>query len=129
LFDSRQLPGEIVDVLVVRDAALECCAEDIRRLIAGQQRALAYLARHRKDALARMAPRLGLPPADVAQSLAGLVLPDTPYNRTLLGGRPPALQASAQRQAALMQRHGLLATAPDTRGLVDGRFAHGEGSK
>lgn len=129
LFDSRQLPGEIVDVLVVRDDALECCAGDIRRLIAGQQRALAYLARHREDALARMATRLGLSPADVAQSLSGLVLPDTSYNQTLLGSKTPALQASAQRQAELMQRHGLLATALDTRGLLDGRFTREEAAQ
>ncbi len=129
LFDSRQLPGEIVDVLVVRDEALKCCAEDIRRLIAGQQRALAYLARHREDALARMTPRLVLPPAGVAQSLSGLVLPDMPYNRALIGGSTPVLQASAQRQATLMQQHGLLATAPDTRGLLDGRFTRDEAAK
>lgn len=126
LFDSRMLPGEIVDVLVVRRDALDCCTQAIARLIAGQQRALDYLARQREDALARMAPRLGLSPPDVARSLEGLILPDAAYNRSLLDGPTPDLAETARHQARLMRQRGLLSTEIDTRGLIDGRFLQPE---
>jgi len=124
LFDSSMLPGEIVDVLVVRRQALDCCARDIARLIDGQQRALEYLARHRGDALARMSPRLGLAPADIARALEGLVLPDDAYNRSLLDGPTPDLAETARQQARLMQQRGLLSSGIDSRSLIDGRFLH-----
>lgn len=122
LFDSRSLPGQIVDVLVVRREALACCSADVARLIQGQQRALRHLARNRTDALARMAPRLGLPPDDIAVALEGIVLPDTAYNRSLLGGPAPDLAETAWHQSRLMQQRGLLVSHIDTRALIDGRF-------
>ncbi len=126
LFDSRMLPGEVVDVLVVRRDALDCCTRAIARLIDGQQRALDHLARHREDALAHMAPRLGLSSTDVARSLEGLVLPDAAYNRSLLDGPTPDLAETARHQARLMRQRGLLSTDIDTRGLIDSRFLQPE---
>ena len=38
LFDSRAMPGEVVDVLVARKEALACCSERIEHLIKGQQK-------------------------------------------------------------------------------------------
>lgn len=123
LFDSRALPGEIVDVLVARRAALECCAPRIRQLLQAQQRALIYLAEQRSDALVRMAPRLGLAPGDVGVALAGMALPDTAANHTLLAAEHPALQATAQRLAATMAERGLLAKGMDSTTLVNPAWA------
>ncbi|HEY1069767.1 MAG TPA: ABC transporter substrate-binding protein [Thermomonas sp.] len=122
LFDSRSLPGQIVDVLVVRREALACCSADVGRLIQGQQRALAYLAQHRTDAMERMAPRLALAPNDIAAALDGIVLPDAAYNRSLLGGPTPDLAETAAHQSRLMRQRGLLGSRIDTQALIDGRF-------
>lgn len=122
VFDSRALPGEIVDVLVARDEALQCCARRIAQLLDGQRRALAYLAEHRDDALARMAQRPGVASADMAAALNGMVLPDATGNRALLDGASPGLVRTAQQLAQTMHQHGLLARIPGTTGLVDGRF-------
>jgi len=122
LFDSRALPGEIVDVLVARQAALQCCARHIAQLLDGQHRALAYLAQHRGDALARMARRPGVAASDVAAALGGMALPDTAANQALLGGPSPGLARTAQQLAQAMHQRGLLARTPDTTALVDGRF-------
>ncbi len=62
LFDSSAIPGEIVDVLVARTDALDCCTQRISQLLAAHERALAHLGTAREDALRRMAPRLGLTP-------------------------------------------------------------------
>ena len=122
VFDSRALPGEIVDVLVARDEALQCCARRIAQLLDSQRRALAYLAEHRDDALARMAQRPGVTSADMAAALNGMVLPNATGNRALLDGASPGLVRTAQQLAQTMHQHGLLARIPDTTGLVDGRF-------
>ena len=122
VFDSRALPGEIVDVLVARDETLQCCARRIAQLLDSQRRALAYLAEHRDDALARMAQRPGVASADMAAALNGMVLPNATGNRALLDGASPGLVRTAQQLAQTMHQHGLLARIPDTTGLVDARF-------
>ena len=122
VFDSRALPGEIVDVLVARDETLQCCARRITQLLDSQRRALAYLAEHRDDALARMAQRPGVASADMAAALNGMVLPNATGNRALLDGASPGLVRTAQQLAQTMHQHGLLARIPDTTGLVDARF-------
>lgn len=119
LFDSRAIPGEVVDVLVARHAAIDCCAPRIRQLLHAQERALTYLAQERSDALVRMAPRQDLAPGDVGEALAGIQLPDTAANRNLLASDRPALQATAQRLAATMLAHGLLAREVDSTTLID----------
>ena len=39
LFDSRAMPDQIVDVLVARPSALQCCSARIAALLAGQGKA------------------------------------------------------------------------------------------
>lgn len=82
IFDSRELPGEIVDVLVV----------DRRRIDAGQRKRLKslwYEALHiwqqsPECASTQLPQRLGLGAQGLQDSLAGLVLVDADLNRQML---------------------------------------------
>ena len=124
MFDSRQIPGQIVDVLVARRAALQCCAARIAQLIASQQQALAHLQAQPQDALQRMAPRLGLSPEGVAAALAGMELPDGAANQRLLAGANPPLAQTAGQLMQAMWQQGLLPRQPDLGQLIDDRFTH-----
>jgi len=109
LFSSAEVPGLIVDVLAVRADALPAHTSAVRALVAGLVRAQADWLRDPTAAAPLMAPRLRLPAAEVVQAFKLIDLPDLAANRQWLGGEHPALQANAERLAALMQRAALLA--------------------
>lgn len=125
VFDSGDVPGDIVDVLVARQEALDCCTPGIAQLLATHQRALHHLRTARADALQRMAPRLGLEPAEMDAALHGIDLPDAAGNHALLSGRPARLTTTAQRMARTMFDQGLLPKPLDVSALIDDRFVRG----
>lgn len=132
IFDSRALPGEIVDVLVARTSALQCCERGIAKLLEGQRRALSYLATHREDALLRMSRRPGSQPEEMGRALDGMELPDAERNFRLLqapapspteaGAQTTSLQATAQRLALVMHQKGIVPSPIPTQALIDARF-------
>lgn len=109
LFDSRQIPNTIVDVLAIRRDRLDRRhAGAIRHLLAAHFRALEHLNRNPQDAAYRMAPHLGLPAADFLSAFKGLTLPDAANNYRLLAGTPPELLTSARKLSAILVKSGLL---------------------
>ncbi len=115
IFDSRDIPGKVVDVLAVRSEALASHRKGLRALLAAWFGALDFMRRHPEEALRRLAPRLGIPPAQVRQAFDGLRLPDVAQNRALLGagGASPALAATAVKMRDIMRKAKLLDAIPD----------------
>ncbi|MFA7270046.1 MAG: ABC transporter substrate-binding protein [Sterolibacterium sp.] len=122
LFDSRQIPDLIVDVLALRTAAIDSHAEAIRHLLAAHFRALEHLHRNSQDAAYRMAGRLKLAPEQVLVAFKGLVLPDIANNRRLLAGARPPLLAGARTLSALMLKEGLLPRNDTLANLLNADF-------
>ncbi len=108
LFTSREIPGEIVDVLVVHQAYFTAHPDNVRQVVKAWFRALDYFVAHPKDAASRMQKRLKISPEDVLQSYDGLHLPDRAENRKLLDGETPALLPVAKRLRDVMFAKGLL---------------------
>lgn len=108
LFDSSRIPGEVVDVLVVRRDCLDKHARHIETLMQCWYRALDYLHGNSRDAASRMAARTGLSPAEVLESFNGLRLAGQNANQSLLRGPRPTLPASAERLARVMRERRLL---------------------
>lgn len=122
LFDSRAFPGLIVDVLVARADALERAPDSFRQLLAGHFRALDHLQRAPDDALARMAPRLGVSPDELRVAQQGLRFMDLPANLDWLAGDDARLVPAAGNVARIMTDAGLLRRTPPLDGLADPRF-------
>jgi len=118
LFDSRAIPGGIVDVLAITGQALADNPNTLRTLLTRYFNALSYLRRQPDDASRRMAPRLGLTPAGVQASYANLILPDLAENHRLLAGAPAPLATTAAQLAAVMRRENLLARDIDVRQFI-----------
>lgn len=109
LFDSRQIPNTIVDVLAIRDDILDVYhANAIRHLIAAHFRTLDYLNRNPQDAAYRMATHIGLPAAKVLTAFKGLVLPDITNNYRWLSGASPELLVCAGKLSNIMVKNQLL---------------------
>lgn len=116
LFDSRQMPDTIFDVLAVRRDRLEGRESTLRKLIRTHFRALDYLHRHHEDAVQRIAVHQNMTAPDVRRALAGVILPSLAGNRYALhsGSR---FEQAAQRLERLMVERGLLAAPDDLRHL------------
>lgn len=110
LFDSSQIPGEILDVLVVRqDVALERSPE-VRVMISAWFRALAYMRKNEGQSRARVARRLGVPEDRLGAVWSGLQMGDEQMNsRALKEGR---IERALASNADSMNRNGLLHVTP-----------------
>lgn len=123
LFDSRQIPNTIVDVLAVRSDMLDRGhANAIRHLISAHFIALDHLNHNPHDAAYRMATHLNLPEGEVLQAFKGLLLPDGINNRLVLTGSTPPLLDSARKLSALMVGEGLLHHDDSLAELLHGEF-------
>lgn len=117
LFDSRQMPDTIIDVLVVRRDRADLEAP-LRALAAAHFRALAHMHSSEQDALFRIAAREGLVPEEARSMLAGVILPTLDVNRAYLYGEKAYLLAAAEALSTLMVRRGLLAREDDLKDLI-----------
>lgn len=122
LFDSRRIPGRIIDVLAVRVEALTTHPQALRALIAAHFKALEYLARQPQDAAQRLAPFLGVAPNLVLPQFAGLKLPSLAENHAELSGPTPPLARKAAELADLMLRQRLLRSRVNVDQLVEPKF-------
>ena len=108
LFDSRAIPGQIVDVLAVRRAALDDYQYQLRQLISAYFRARNDLQQQPQTSLPLFNQRLKVAEDDLPHQLDGLDLPDAATNRQLLSGNPSPLEKTARQLAVVMTRHNLL---------------------
>ncbi len=119
LFDSRQIPNTVIDVLAIRTELLDGAhADAARHLVAAHLKALNYINTHPDDASYRMAPDFKLPPEKVLSMFKGLVLPDLGNNRRLLATSSPLVSKSAKRVADILLKAGILHTPADLDGLL-----------
>lgn len=122
LFNSSQVPGRILDVLVVRADALEQHETALKALISGYFAALNHVVQNPQDAAVRMAPRLALDAQQVMPLFKGLNLPSLADNRKWLSDSEPILRKTAADLAGLMQAHQLLQGNISTELLADPKF-------
>ncbi|MBK8335928.1 MAG: ABC transporter substrate-binding protein [Sterolibacteriaceae bacterium] len=108
LFDSTQIPGEIVDLLVVRESVLEKNPGSVNALLAGWFQAIDYLGRDEQDAARRMSVRQQVSGEQFLQTLRGLRFPSRDENLAMLAGPAPQLLVTGQRLMAMMRQSKLL---------------------
>ena len=108
LFDSTQIPGEIVDLLAVRDTVIEKQPKAIHALLAGWFAAIDYMKSDPKDAARRMGIRQQTTGEQFLQALEGLRIPSREENVRMLGGATPELAVTGRRLMALMVEAKLL---------------------
>jgi len=118
LFDSTQIPGEIVDLLAVRDTAIEKHPEQVRALLAGWFAALDHLQNDPKDAARRMGARQQITGDQFLATLKGLTIPSREDNLRMLGGPAPELVVTGRRLLDLMVEAKLLSGVPAIDGLL-----------
>ncbi|WP_347986624.1 ABC transporter substrate-binding protein [Methylomonas sp. AM2-LC] len=122
LFNSGQIPGRIMDVLVVRADAIQGNETVLKQLVSSYFEACDYLAHSPQDASVRMGPRLGTAAEQVFAQFKGLQLPSLTENRKWLSVPDMQLINTARELAQLMKEHQLLVGNVNLDALVDARF-------
>lgn len=108
IFNSKQIPGEIVDVLVVQRAYVQAHPERIAGLRRIWFEALTRIVSAPRETAAIMARRQQMSPESFLGALSGLHFPDRDDNRALLSGPAPQLLAPAKKLKTVMRDAGLL---------------------
>lgn len=75
LFDSSQMSGEIIDVLIARESFLKSNDENIQHLVKGWYKALKYMKEHPQESYREMAGFERISPEAFEHSLKGLRIP------------------------------------------------------
>lgn len=120
LFNSREIPGKIIDVLAVRKDALAHHAAQIQALLQDYFSARKFMKTSPEQAFHLMAPRLGMSPDSLQAAFTGMHLPDLEENRQWLTSKQ--LEARAQSIATLMQQWQLIRKVPPVDDLANATY-------
>lgn len=117
IFSSADIPGEIVDVLVVRDDTLQHHQQHIRLLLDSYFKALAELQEEPQHAAQLLAPYIGLEPKALLEAWQLMELADLADNRVMLAPESPLLDTLG-RMEKIMLEHKLLEQHTSTRSML-----------
>jgi NitT/TauT family transport system substrate-binding protein len=92
IFDTRRMPGVIVDVLAVREDRARAHEDELRALVSAHFEALRLWRSNPVDTAYRLSRFLDVEANEVGRVLNGLDLPDAVYDRHFLA--PPATELS-----------------------------------
>jgi len=121
VFDSSQIPGEIVDVLVTRQSVVEQRQDGLNHLLDGWFRALAYHAQNPQEGARLMARRQEATPQDFLDSLKLLRILTLTENQKMLSQNDPSFLQGSRRLAKLMVEKKLLKQAIKPESLLSDR--------
>jgi NitT/TauT family transport system substrate-binding protein len=125
VWDSRSIPGELVDVLVVTRSTLEAQLPCVIDLVRRWDEVRTHWLQEPRALAPKLAPRLGLPPEHVPAAFRGLVLAGLDANEAAFFGNPPTLEQSLRKVRDVMIREALVPNAPDPATLLDPRVVLG----
>jgi NitT/TauT family transport system substrate-binding protein len=123
LFSSRQMPGDIVDVLVVHAAVLGERPGQAEEMLRGWRRGLQALQQEPELSAQALAAGVDLTPAEYLATLKGLSFYSASENLTLLSGQPRELGQRSEGLALTLRLIGLLRETPDWGRLLDPGWA------
>jgi NitT/TauT family transport system substrate-binding protein len=104
IFNSKQLPNEIIDVLVIRAEYAEANPQTLRALIKGWLDAATLIKTAPETVAQDLAWYLKIPSTEVEAAFEGLTIPDAKQNHDMLGGREPILLQNNGKIVSFMER-------------------------
>jgi NitT/TauT family transport system substrate-binding protein len=119
VFSSREIPGEVVDVLVVHEDTYQQRLPALKALVDAWFESLDYLDRRQAQAADIIAKRLKISPEEVIASYDGLQLPSRADNLTLLDGTKGRLLGTLETLQRVLLQHNLMQRNVDTSRLPD----------
>lgn len=122
IFSSLEIPGEIVDVMVVNNNYLESHEQQISSLIRGWFRALEDLNKHPEQSAQFISRRQKISADQVLSNYRLMELPSLAENRKLLGGQSPGLLRNIKQLKRVMEQQQLLHPEVSVSDLLNDKF-------
>jgi len=121
LVSSKDLPGLIVDVAVVRSETLSSRRQDLTAIYSGWCKATDYIKQHPEDATERMAKAFKLDPAEFKDTISGLRYLDCDDNKRLLGSEAAKgkLYQTFDSIGVILKDNGLTAAVSPASSKID----------
>lgn len=122
LFDTSQIPAEIVDTLVGREELLTSYATQMQVLGRAWFQVLDYIKKNPEDAARRMAQRQGVTTEQFKKSLNGVRFLTLQENQKLLGKTDASLLNGAKRLSKFMVKNKFLQQKLEPTFLLDNQL-------
>lgn len=123
IFSSREMPNEIVDILLVRSDYARKNPKRMQEFSKAWFMAVDYINDEPAKAFQLIGNRLGLSVEEARDSFDGLVLPDIQTNTKLLSsGSSISLMVGAQKLSDVLVSHGLLNKQISMTGIFTAEF-------
>jgi NitT/TauT family transport system substrate-binding protein len=122
LFNSKEIPGEIVDILVVHKGLLSTHRDALLDITQGWFKALKHIKDEPIDSYSFIASRLKISHKEVKESYVGLTLPSLNENKTLLSGNPAPLNKTLDRLTQHMLKNRLISADSFTNATINPSF-------
>lgn len=122
IFNSTEIPGEIVDVLVTHKDTLQSHKAELYDVIRGWFKALTYMDKEPAKSYEFIASRMKVSPQEAKESYNGLTLPSLSQNRQMLIGSPAPLSQTFERLTLYMKNSGLIPKASKPKANLNHQF-------
>ncbi|MDQ7055624.1 MAG: ABC transporter substrate-binding protein [Persephonella sp.] len=120
IFDSSQIPGEIVDVLVVERDYLDKHPQIVKKVVDGWFKAVKKL--NENDVKKIISQREKISMSDLERAYTGLKIPDRKENIVMLSKEQAKLLSVAVKLLHIMQEKKIITRRVDVTDMFDGRF-------
>lgn len=121
LFDSSQIPYEIVDVLVANDKTIQERSTDLENLAKGWFKSLHYINSNYKQMMLKMSQHEDTSVEEFQKGYEDLIIPSRAENLKMLGENASLLEPM-QRLSKLMHAKGSLEKSIDVEPFLDSRI-------
>ena len=118
IFDSSQIPGEIVDVMATSQAVLTQYTPTFQVITQGFFKALDYLKKNPEDAIDRMSKRQKMTPDEFKETLRLLPLSNYQTNQKMLDRETSPLISVAQKLNQIMIEEKLIQNPIDIKSFL-----------
>lgn len=108
IFDSKQIPNEIVDVMLTNKNNLINRKDDLKAIVDGWFKALEYIKKNPEIAYEKMASYEGVSKSEFKKAMDDLIVPNLDENIRLLSGGENSLVKPVEKLSTLMRESGVL---------------------
>lgn len=122
VFNSTEIPGEIVDVLVVHQDLIGSHSDELLDISQGWFKALAQMKDEPTSSFTFIASRMKVTPKEAKESYIGLSLPSLDKNKTMLSDSPTSLAHTFNRLTQHMKDSGLIRPSTKTKAILNPQF-------
>jgi NitT/TauT family transport system substrate-binding protein len=122
IFNSTEIPGEIVDVLVVHKDIIDSHSDELLDISQGWFKALAQMEDEPSSSFTFIASRMKVSPKEAKESYIGLSLPNLDKNKAMLSDSPTSLKNTFNLLTQHMKDSGLIRPSTKTKAMLNSQF-------